>query len=578
MGSRNAGFRRDDSENVSGVAWTLWGWGVAASFLLLCIAHVLILPPYEGFDETAHYSYISYLSDVGEIPNFRSTPLDATTEQDRRGLPRPYSSVPPFERNGGITYADFFTKIPVEQRRTALERFWGAPENEVRYEPGRGINWEGQHPPLYYLSMVPCYRLARALSPSARILTLRLYTVGIVAISLLFWWKTVTMLRATTMKGPVVLGGVAILFFPSLFYDLARIGNDSMAAAAFSALLYFLLRTYVDRQRGMANFIGLGLSLGLGILTKMYFVPLAVGVVAVTIWLRSRTKIRWGALAARLGATLAIAAALGSAWLVFCYRTYGQVIGRREVHEIHPIYQSPGETHAWLHFIFQWFRSAAAFVATFLWSGTWSWVHIPLWCYMAFAPFFALLALQAWRRTRVTGNTEEKDLLTMILLLIGPVFVGFAYHMSMVVISTGHGSRTAGYYLFFAWPALAIVFSHVLVTDRGRGWSVATLIALGVLLLFEAYGWWYSMQVYSGIVVKVGTSKTGIGYVPPTIGNISLVLSRLDELVYPLGAVVCYGFATLIRVVMVAKAVNTLPYARPTHAQRLPDDHSKKMT
>src|SRR5579859_4671234 len=35
---------------------------------LLGIAHVAFLPPFEGYDEPAHYSYIQQLADLAQIP------------------------------------------------------------------------------------------------------------------------------------------------------------------------------------------------------------------------------------------------------------------------------------------------------------------------------------------------------------------------------------------------------------------------------------------------------------------------------------------------------------------------------
>ena len=69
-----------------------WGvWGVAITFCLALYAHMLILPPFEGFDEPAHYSYISYLADQHRIPILGVTPLDRTMEEESADLPKPYA-------------------------------------------------------------------------------------------------------------------------------------------------------------------------------------------------------------------------------------------------------------------------------------------------------------------------------------------------------------------------------------------------------------------------------------------------------------------------------------------------------
>ena len=57
----------------------------ATSFVSLGLAYLLLLPPYEGFDETGHYSYVTELADCGRITDLRSSPLDATIEADLAG-------------------------------------------------------------------------------------------------------------------------------------------------------------------------------------------------------------------------------------------------------------------------------------------------------------------------------------------------------------------------------------------------------------------------------------------------------------------------------------------------------------
>jgi hypothetical protein len=36
--------------------------------LFIGLAHIALLPPFEGFDETGHYSYIQQLADTGRSP------------------------------------------------------------------------------------------------------------------------------------------------------------------------------------------------------------------------------------------------------------------------------------------------------------------------------------------------------------------------------------------------------------------------------------------------------------------------------------------------------------------------------
>src|SRR5512140_2551788 len=63
------------------------------AFVSCCLAYTLALPPYEGFDEDGHYSYIAVLADRGQVPDFRSTPLDQAVSNSVDHLPRRYSAV-----------------------------------------------------------------------------------------------------------------------------------------------------------------------------------------------------------------------------------------------------------------------------------------------------------------------------------------------------------------------------------------------------------------------------------------------------------------------------------------------------
>jgi len=117
--------------------WERWLCrGTVVTFCLLLAAYLLVLPPYEGFDEIAHYSYISFLVDERRIPTLGDVPLDQTVEEERAGLPTPYLAAPPYEDNGGITYREFFVDLSDDQRQQIAEHFWTEATGEVHYDPG----------------------------------------------------------------------------------------------------------------------------------------------------------------------------------------------------------------------------------------------------------------------------------------------------------------------------------------------------------------------------------------------------------------------------------------------------------
>jgi hypothetical protein len=80
--------------------------------------------------------------------------------------------------------------------------------------------------------------------------------------------------------------------------------------------------------------------------------------------------------------------------------------------------------------------------------------------------------------------------------------------------------------------------------------KIAVLSTFILVSFFEIAGWWRLALVYSGILEKVGTINTGIGFLSPTIGNVALVLDRLRALAFPQGAVILYAIAFGLRSVL----------------------------
>lgn len=308
---------------------TLLAAGVVVSFLLVCLTALLILPPYEGFDETAHYSYVSFLADRGAIPHFESTPLDASIETERFGLPRPYRAAPPYEDNGGITYHDFFHIRSAQERDQATRRFWQPSDEPVRYTPGTEPNWQGQHPPLYYVLLVLPYKLSQNWSPGIRLFILRLVSVLIACGSLFFWIQSIRLLTSPQARQLLLLAGLTVVFLPSLSYEFGRLGNDALVACLFSGVFYFLLSTTVHGQRQLRDFWSLGIILAAGLLTKLFFFPIWLGTLAYTLWHGWKMKIGVQAVSLRLALLTTIPLVLSSMWFMSFAARYGNPLGAK---------------------------------------------------------------------------------------------------------------------------------------------------------------------------------------------------------------------------------------------------------
>ncbi len=531
----------------------------AASFLSLGLAYVLLLPPYEGFDETGHYSYVAELVDRGRITDLRSSPLDATVEADLAGLPRKYGDFPPFENNGGLTYRAFFDDLSAAERAAASQGFFSRPAQGVRFVPGSGTNGMGHHPPLYYALLTVPYRLVRECSPATRLLTLRVCSLLLATGSLWFWWRGLRLLGSDDARRQWLLAGGVVVFIPSLYYDFARLGNDSLACLVFAATFYLLLRSLTHEQRRLSDFLWLGAALGCGLLTKLFFVPVLAGVVLLTMWFAISTyRLPLTAIAARTAMLIVVPLAISSWWFILCYVRYGMFFARQDAYAFTALTPLAGDQLTAAGYAFQFCRAWAAFWAMFFWCGTWSMVHPPLWHYAWCAPALGLWAASVVRplrdrtfgsrsdpttlaaRPRRTMSGELRRLLIVAAVPLALVLGAFGYLLFQRIRHLGIGSGLGGYYLFFAWPAVGTLAALVFIEPISTRWRRLLVLALAALLIFEASGLWYSCQVYAGIVAKLGDNKTGVGALLPTLGNVALVLERLGAFSFPWCAAACY--------------------------------------
>ena len=140
----------------------------------------------------------------------------------------------------------------------------------------------------------------------------------------------------------------------------------------------------------------------------------------------------------------------------------------------------------------------------------------------------------------------------LCLFMFIPLLLGFIYHVYVRVRYTGVGTGTGGYYLFIIWPVLGCFAAYCFRSNFKFGRSLV-FVAFGCLLVFEVIGEWRLIQLYSGILVKVGWAKVGIGGTPLTYENLLLVLGRLELLVFPYTALGFYLLAFVTKFAMVGR-------------------------
>jgi hypothetical protein len=352
--------------------------------LLLGMGYIAFLPPWEGFDETAHYSSIQQIVDTETIPRYGSSWLSAEVEEYVQFAPFPYSGSPPVEINGGFTYKSFFESSK-EIIKKGADYVQKKPQKSRSFIQGEKNNWQSQHPPLYYLILTPVYLLTRDMSWISQLFIFRI-------ISYFFAWMALVIgafvcLRSLKSEDQqyvnwILLGiGVWPLIFPSWFTDMARIGNDSLCALIISFLWMVLIR--FKNQRTLLSYLLLGFLLGLGCLVKAFFIPIVAGVVCyllISDWLKEEREKRRIKLL-QIASMIFILLSISGWWYYLNWIDHGVLLGSDEMIRLK---DAGGMIDNLInHFSFSaWIRGHAAAITTFAWSGSWSFArphYIFLW-------------------------------------------------------------------------------------------------------------------------------------------------------------------------------------------------------
>jgi hypothetical protein len=446
--------------------------------------------------------------------------------------PLPYSSVAPFEANGGLTYRAFFLDSSPEavSRATALvhERP-GAPR---RYVPGTKGNLEAQHPPLYYLALAPVYLATRRLSWGAHLFSLRFtsYLMAWVALILGVYACATTDSSAfggsrASQKAAILGIGLWPVLMPSWFPDMARLGNDSLSALILAGVWLVSVRA-VSHELSIGHALTLGALLGAGCLTKAFFVPVTIGVLG--FWsFGARELTRTRALAPHLlRVTLVLLAVTSIAawWYVGHWRPSGVALG------LHA-----GFTQALLDkfSVAEWVRGHAAFVTTIAWCGTWSLARPP---YVFLAPLAGTVLVVAGAYAAALRRFPARTVVWLPAWLVVPLTLGLSYEVLVRLAWNGEGRGTNGYYLHFLAPALGTAVG----VGLGAQWPRSTVrrVVAGLTVyavLFEVAVSWAQVMLFSGWLFKSGSNRFYQipGPLPAFLG-LPDALTRLAVLAYPI--------------------------------------------
>lgn len=535
-----------------GVTALLAGW------LLLGAAHIALLPPWEGFDETAHYSRVQQIVTERRLPSRETSRLSADIVGYAAVAPMPYDTAP----RSSFTYETFFAGDDASRAR-ARALVHDPPLAPRRFVPTEIVNWERKHPPLAYLALAPVFASTETLPLSWHLLALRLaaFVPAWLALALVAWaclreaHQAHGAARARWLWAAV---GVAVwpACFPAWFADLARLGNDGWAALVASVLWLVMARQRRDAA-SVRTAVLLGALLGVGWLTKAYFVAMTPAVAAWTMVAADQRQ-PWTRRARAATVVALLGAGIGAWWYADNLQPYLNVLLARRSGGVVAAVDAHFTTRAWL-------RGVAALVASAAWPGSWSFARP---AYIWFVPLAVSVLLAAAAIVRGAWRAPRDDARWIPVWLAGPVVAGLVYYVFVRVASTGEGRVAAGYYLHVLAGPLGAALGMGVAGPWARPALRRTAGAfLAYALAFAAVVSWAQLLLFAGLLAKSDDKfyvVAGAGRLPAGFG-VPEALHRLEVLALPWVAVPCWLAGAAVAAGALIALGRHLPAATPAH-------------
>jgi hypothetical protein len=512
-----------------------------AAVVLVGLAQLLVLPPFEGFDETAHYSYIREIADTRTIPIFGQSTIAKLVAEYHRWGPMPYASVVPFNQNGGWTYQTFAANAGARERYR--DRYRRPDVSARRYQTTSELNWETQHPPLYYALLAPVMRATDGLSFNAQFLVLRLVSYVLALLGLLIGlYGTLRFLPGASSTTRAQVAGTFLYPFlvPMFLPEFARLGNDSLCMFFVGTAWLALLAVTADPNQRTPALL-LGLSIGLGLLTKAFFLPIGSGACGYLFYrcyaARHDPRLARARLQQAVLATL-LAILIGGWWYVYKFVAFHSVTGGAELMNLDA--QGGLLPNLQQKFAIRYFaRGFVALLATAYYTSTWSLARLPEWLYIPGLALLFVIGIGVCRRLR-QSELSAPDWAPV--WLAAPIVGGFLYFILARIALTESGNNIGGWYFNILAPAITVLFGFGLQDAISRQWTRWLAAVLGAYAaLFFIAGQWAQTTLYAGCAIKTAENKY---YVFPDayfcFNRMSDASSHLSVIGWPGAAATCF--------------------------------------
>ena len=501
---------RPAASRTSRLLWLLW-----LCFLVRGCVYSAILPMWEGYDEPFHFSFIQYVAAHWSLPQ-ASTPVSREVQASLHVAPLSWEQRL-HAMEGPVFTHDSFWQVPRAERERLERELRAIPPEWGRETGSFPLMYEAQQAPLYYWLMALPLRLTSSWSLPARVLLVRLLSVLLASLLV-----PIAYLAAKEFSDPRAdaVGVVAVLVcLPELMIDVCRAGNESLAVVVYSLLALLLL--LAARSPRPAMFTVAGLALGLGLLTKAYFVLAIPAFVAVAIY--SAIKHRGAAkrVVSNAAAGLAMALLISLPWYWRNHVLTGTWSG--EENNVAAMHGGVAHLLASAAHV-KWAGGITSILVSHIWFGAWSFLKLPKPVYLVLVLAIAFATLGVVRGT--WRDRLRSPALFVVLAAYVFFWLGLLYDILLVFVATGV-SASDGWYLYaLVVPELLLLaygFRQLLPAHAHRVILPAAATAFAAIDLYGAFA--LLVPYYTGLIAHVpGSDRV-------RAASLSLLLHTAPQLV-----------------------------------------------
>jgi hypothetical protein len=430
---------------------------------LLCIAHgflvIVSMPLWEGWDEAYHYSYIQELVEHRALPVSGKTRISSEIATSFKYAPLS----PANNLNTGNSFTTFedYWKLTSEERRLREHKLRAISpvERKAPAAPPHDIfSYEALHPPLFYFIAGGVYALSSPLDLPTRVFFLRLFCLLLGSTTIIFSFSITPYVWSDRRHLVVVPLLLAIL--PLFYSTVAPISNDSLGVPMFSALILLALR-YFNGSARTGDAVAVGIALGLGLLTKAYFLTALPAITAIFLiaCLRNRRDVK--RLVSHFAVIALVSFVIAGWWYLRNHALYGNWSGMLEITRtanLSSIDRLGAVTRV------PWAVSILDILKEHIWTGNTSAHGLSR---AVYGVGYLLIVLSiigfvkaVWVRRRAKPALPDTNLAT--LLIFYSFFVlGVLYHTLVNFVLVGVPSGTGGWYMY------AVIIPEVILLIYG---------------------------------------------------------------------------------------------------------------